>query len=282
MEYMKAKIFFTISVLSFTIVLNGFSQLRVTKPTYDYPYHKEKGYCLGEAELNIDKYIYEITEDSIYFRSPITLRDFLMDKDEEEFVYYLLDASEELASYELGFRERLFFPIHQIDNKIFIQRSLPRCKLIKVLELKPLDGNFPALVSDTNHEFYKLKAIANDPEFTYDSYALHRVVCQTNITSRVIQEVSEKLESEGYLDDEISEFNEELKNALYEFQFDNNLPIGFLDVETLNLLGFWENQIELLVGTIHVRDDDNPNFNNMGEKQFLKWWKKHRVTRYRN
>lgn len=267
--------------MSLTVMVNGFSQKRTNKPKYDFPYLKCDGYCLGQSELNIDMYAYETTEDSIYFRSPAVLSQYLKDKDEEDFIFYLLDESKEVDFYDLSFRQKLYYPIHRVEDRIFIQRRRPPSKLIKIPQLSVREGRFACLITNSNHPFFKIKAIPNDPNITIETSTKHRVVCQGQITPRVILEISSALEKEGYLDDkEISEFNSVLKDALYEFQFDNDLKIGFLDAETLDLLGFTDRQIEILVGINFVREEDNPDFSNMEEEEFMKWWKKKRVAKF--
>ena len=68
----------------------------------------------------------------------------------------------------------------------------------------------------------------------------YEVLCENKITSSLIQLISRTLNDRGYLDNFPKRKNQsgsDTMEALKQFQIENNLPIGNLDIETLNALG---------------------------------------------
>ena len=70
---------------------------------------------------------------------------------------------------------------------------------------------------------------------------LKYVVCEEDISSQLIYDIQNELSDRGYILDEqyVSnpKFDSKVKIALVQFQKDNSLPIGQLDIETLRTLG---------------------------------------------
>ena len=66
------------------------------------------------------------------------------------------------------------------------------------------------------------------------------VLCGEKIQPRVIQDIASALKNKGYKVDVFSEFmNLDLKLALSKFQKENKLPIGNLNIKTLDALGIF-------------------------------------------
>ena len=63
------------------------------------------------------------------------------------------------------------------------------------------------------------------------------VICQPQINNLLVSQLNEALFREGIDFTPTNKFNRTLKNALISYQRANGLPIGNLDVETLDLLG---------------------------------------------
>ncbi len=64
------------------------------------------------------------------------------------------------------------------------------------------------------------------------------VLCEKDISKQVIGQIQSALRANGYYQAEDSfMIDQETKNSLKKFQEDNNLPIGNLDYETLDVLG---------------------------------------------
>jgi len=64
------------------------------------------------------------------------------------------------------------------------------------------------------------------------------VLCADRINKRILKRLQESLILNGYLDysEPIKELTNKLKKALKRYQVDNGLPVGQLDIETLELL----------------------------------------------
>ena len=63
------------------------------------------------------------------------------------------------------------------------------------------------------------------------------VVCGQHINSKLIRKVANALQSKGYKVDVFAEFmDSQLKAALSKFQKENKLPMGNLNIKTLNAL----------------------------------------------
>jgi len=67
------------------------------------------------------------------------------------------------------------------------------------------------------------------------------VICDNQVNSNLVENIIYELISKGYLPEDYVPssltFNPPLKKALVLFQKENNLPIGSLDLETLDVLG---------------------------------------------
>ena len=64
------------------------------------------------------------------------------------------------------------------------------------------------------------------------------VLCPKDITPNLIADLQEKLIAKGYdTGEKTTKINKQLKQALIKFQKENGLPIGLLNIETLEALG---------------------------------------------
>ncbi|MEM9544952.1 MAG: peptidoglycan-binding domain-containing protein [Bacteroidota bacterium] len=64
-----------------------------------------------------------------------------------------------------------------------------------------------------------------------------KIMCPYNISNLVIKELNKKLIKIGYLSNKSrGKYQGALRDALYEFQRDNNLNVGFIDQKTINAL----------------------------------------------
>lgn len=67
------------------------------------------------------------------------------------------------------------------------------------------------------------------------------ILCAEKVTSYTIQKIQEALASEGFLTissgEEKNRFGSKTKEALINFQKENDLPVGNLDLKTLDALG---------------------------------------------
>ena len=64
-----------------------------------------------------------------------------------------------------------------------------------------------------------------------------KVVCPYSITVDVIKEVNSKLIKVGYLSNKKrGKYHGAIRDALYEYQVDNNMVVGFIDQETIKAL----------------------------------------------
>ena len=71
----------------------------------------------------------------------------------------------------------------------------------------------------------------------YEEYVT--VICGDKIDETFIAQISKVLADKNYYGGEVNKiFSQSLKNALVQFQIDNHLPQGQLDLVTLSKLGF--------------------------------------------
>ena len=66
------------------------------------------------------------------------------------------------------------------------------------------------------------------------------VICESDFTREILNDIVEKLISAHYLGERHITYDIEVRKALVEFQKDNNLPVGHVDLETLKHLGITE------------------------------------------
>ena len=62
------------------------------------------------------------------------------------------------------------------------------------------------------------------------------IVCAEDVSNELLYKIADKLISLEYLDNRRIILNKGIKEALVEFQKDNNLPVGLFDLETLKQL----------------------------------------------
>lgn len=88
----------------------------------------------------------------------------------------------------------------------------------------------------TNYKVANIERIRVVEKSTFSEW--RQVLCPSQVTSEVKQQLSSALKAKGFYKDEpTKEFSENIKKALIDFQEANDLPVGHLDVETLNALG---------------------------------------------
>jgi hypothetical protein len=73
---------------------------------------------------------------------------------------------------------------------------------------------------------------------TNQSFHWEETLCGNKITPQVIQRISKELNYKGYKIDVFNEkFDERLSGFIRAYQKENNLPIGGLNIKTLDALG---------------------------------------------
>jgi len=96
------------------------------------------------------------------------------------------------------------------------------------------------VVTDTNEtKEFVIETVIKEKIEDEGIFEEREVICEKNVTPKFIKLLKEALEVWGYevgLTDRY-EIGKRTKNALTQFQRDNELPIGQLDFETLDLLG---------------------------------------------
>ena len=118
------------------------------------------------------------------------------------------------------------------------------CMVWSLVEEKPepmvLEIDILADTSQTDEFIYEYFLIEGRMRDLEKHTEWREVVCNHNITESIISEIQEKLSEEGYyLGNPTTIFTSELELALFQFQKNNSLPYGQIDLETLSELGIF-------------------------------------------
>lgn len=127
----------------------------------------------------------------------------------------------------------------RVSDKHCISPNPADCQIICSVQVMP--------ESTTNILVARNPKKINPADITYQTFItqsyegikeLRDILCGNQITEKLLSQVAEELYFRGYkVPDENKEMNPELQAALYKFQLDNQLPLGFLNFETLDFLG---------------------------------------------
>jgi hypothetical protein len=97
------------------------------------------------------------------------------------------------------------------------------------------------VVEDTVHLTHQLSLVKireSIPIAGTDQSEWHEVICQNKITKKFIEKLQLALIKKGYYKGELqSELNKHIKSALINYQKDHDLPIGSMDLQTMQKLG---------------------------------------------
>ncbi len=113
------------------------------------------------------------------------------------------------------------------------------CLVWCLVEEKPIVRTVLVLSDTTQSQNYKIEKIEKEVNRIQGrSFEWREVACEEDITPYVIGEIQNALKLNQYYGGEISnKLDGPTKEALTNFQDNNNLPIGQLDLETLDALG---------------------------------------------
>ena len=245
---------------------------------YDFPYVNRGKRCFGNYEVALDHYIIDKTRDSLFFMTPMRLRHYIkeLDSDEVERLEFFDLISEKVYYHNTltsGLKNR--FPIHRIGKVVYLVSLIPYMQPSQIyLDDEDAFVLMPLRNSSTL-KFFRIKSIENVEEIYAESLNQIEVVCQKNITRTVLDRIGNQLNAEGYLEvEEEFRFDEQFKNALYNFQYDNRLPIGLLDWRTLHHFDFTAKQIAELTGSHNPYPKEFPNFSSWTERELFEWYYK--------
>ncbi len=113
------------------------------------------------------------------------------------------------------------------------------CLVWCLVEIPAQYKNYKILLDTTQSKNFEIRTIEYEEIIKPGGFTEWRaVLCESEITtSRVIQ-IQEILESKGLYEEEIhGRIDKYTREALVAFQKENNLPVGQLDYETLDVLG---------------------------------------------
>lgn len=148
----------------------------------------------------------------------------------EKFNVYTGDIAQEII--ELETKEVVIFP----EQTEWMSNASSKPELVSF----PAEIDTLIILKDTTQsEQYEVVEIEREVRIPGSGvYVWCEVVCADAVTKDFVSNVQEKLKSKGYYSGKLSNrMGPSTKSALLNFQKDNNLPRGQLDIETLAALG---------------------------------------------
>ncbi len=122
-----------------------------------------------------------------------------------------------------------------------ISENQDDCLVWCLVEIPPETEAFTILIDTTQSKNYEVKSLRYEELSEQGDIVINvwtAVLCKSDITVDVITQIQSALVAEEYLTAQTeATFNDQTKEALAEFQRDNNLAVGQLDFETLSILG---------------------------------------------
>ena len=145
------------------------------------------------------------------------------------------------------FEEQVAIEIMQIELKPKTTKSVKKevdgDLEWSLIEVPAITKEIKVLIDTTQSQNYKLQRISYE-EINDKSRSTEwiEILCKEDITRLILGQIQNSLREKGYYKDENTfELDVSTKSSLSKFQYDNNLPIGQLDFDTLYLLGITSN-----------------------------------------
>jgi Putative peptidoglycan binding domain. len=98
---------------------------------------------------------------------------------------------------------------------------------------------FTVLKDIAQSDNYEVKTITKEILVKQGGYIeKQKVICDENVSADLVMDLQKTLEAQKYNTGPATQkFNPFLKSGLYKYQKDNNLPVGLLNLQTLDKLG---------------------------------------------
>jgi hypothetical protein len=113
------------------------------------------------------------------------------------------------------------------------------CATMCLMEVPEVIRDVKVLIDTTQTQNYQIQRIYVQKVIKNGGYWEWReVLCEQNITTSVIEHIQKSLIEKGYFEGKATmKFDKNTRSSIVKFQRENNLPIGNLDFETLDVLG---------------------------------------------
>ncbi len=243
----------------------------ITNKYYDNFYYHGEGGCFAFDEAAestlIDSFLLEdeylhLEVLNIYSNLAVFAEDedgYFLPYDTEEFTLYEDLVGDEISAYDLNeyhfdikdIPQRFIDTIQIIRRKsseMLIEKRRPIKKNEELYVEAPLDF-IQVLVLNAkgrSHKKYKGHSVSIEIEFRdgdiISKNLKREVLCPGLIDAYLINELNHRLVSLEYLPKKRRlSFGPEIKNAVFSFQKESGIPVGFIDRKTLKLLGLdWD------------------------------------------
>lgn len=160
----------------------------------------------------------------------------------EEYAVYTgneLEEKVDLEVKEIVLQEKTTKWIKKKADRNCISKDLKDCLVWCLIEVPEVKETLKVLSDTTQSNNYEWKKIEYEVVTQKGGFTEWKtVLCEKNITKIIVGDIQNSLRGKEYYEGKDTQRLDALtKSALTKFQRDNNLPVGQLDYETLDLLG---------------------------------------------
>jgi hypothetical protein len=113
------------------------------------------------------------------------------------------------------------------------------CLVWCLIEIPEVTEKMKILIDTTQSKNYEIRRIEYEVVVEKGGFTEWRsILCEDDVTVSIINQIQDSLrEKKYYYSNNTEIIDTETKSSLTKFQRDNNLPVGQLDLETLDVLG---------------------------------------------